>query len=68
MTYAIVFDFPEATLYAGRFKDAMGWAPTLKTAELFDTAEAANNMRLNGCGTLGAEWGKVVTVARGVPA
>lgn len=61
MSYAIRFDFPEGdTPYAGLHKGALGFAPTLATALLFDDADRARAL-IGGYGTLG-EWAKVVPV------
>ena len=49
--YAIRFDFPEGqTLYAGRHKGALGWAPTLDSALILDNRETARRYLLNGYG------------------
>lgn len=61
MTYAIRFDYPEGTVYAGLHKGAAGWAPTVATALLFDDADKARAMLTNAYGQ-SAEWGKVVPV------
>lgn len=61
-TYAIQFDYPEGTCWAGLHKGAAGWAPTLATALLFDDAEKARAMMLAGYGA-SADWAKVVPVA-----
>ncbi len=69
MTYAIRFDFPEANqpLFAGRLRDGgLGWAPTIRTAELFDNAEAALNTLNHGYGHT-ALYARVVTVTDGEP-
>lgn len=63
-TYAIQFDYPEGTVWAGMHKGALGWAPQLSTALLFDDAEKARAMMIAGYGA-SAEWAKVVPVAAG---
>ena len=60
-TYAIRFDYPEGSVYAGMHKGALGWAPTLATALLFDDAEKARRLLTAGYGR-SAEWAKVVPV------
>lgn len=60
-TYAIRFDYPEGTVYAGMFKGALGWAPTLATALIFDDAEKARSLMAAGYGG-SADWAKVVPV------
>jgi hypothetical protein len=60
-TYAIRFDYPEGTLYAGLYKGALGWAPQLATALLFEDADRAKATLDNGYGA-SAKWGKVVPV------
>ena len=60
--YAIKFDYPEGnTLYAGMFKDALGWAPTLATALFFPSREAAGRTLANGYGP-SAAFGTIVAV------
>ena len=68
MTYAIRFDYPEATqpVFAGMHKGALGWAPTLKTALMFDDAEDAQRTMENGYGS-SATYGRVVLVKAGYP-
>jgi hypothetical protein len=61
MTYAIQFDFPEGVRYAGLYQGALGWAPTLKSAEMYDDPEVALRVLKNGYGSI-AEWGKVIPV------
>lgn len=61
-TYAIQFDYPEGTVWAGMHKGALGWAPQLATALLFDDADRARATMLNGYGS-SAEWARVVKVA-----
>lgn len=60
MTYAIRFDFPEGSVYAGMYKGALGWAPTVATALMFDDADKARRL-IGGYGA-SAEWAKVVPV------
>lgn len=62
-TYAIAFDFPEGTVYAGDYKGAAGWAPTLASAWLFDSAEVALRTMKNAYGA-SADWARVVIVDR----
>lgn len=61
-TYAIQFDYPEGTCWAGLHKGACGWAPSLATALLFDDADKARSLMECGYGN-SAEWGRVVEVA-----
>lgn len=67
-TYAIRFDFPESDepLFAGRHQGALGWAPRLATALLFETAEAAKTLLENGYGDSG-RWARVIEVKAGEP-
>lgn len=67
MVYAIRFDFPEGTSYAGVYKDAAGWAPTLKTALLFDRADEALTFLKNAYGESG-KWARVIEIKDGEPA
>lgn len=62
-TYAIQFDFPEGTVYAGKHQGACGFAPTLATADLFTDAEKARHLLTYGYGQAVREWGRVVEVA-----
>ena len=62
MKYAVRFDYPDVTFYAGLAKGAFGWAPTLKTALLYDDAESAQRVLKNAYGPSANEWGKVVSV------
>lgn len=67
MSYAIRFEFPDKSLgfdtcYAGIHKGGAGFAPTLKTAELYDTADIAERMLKNAYGGYLARWGKVIQV------
>ncbi len=66
--FAIRFDFPEAAepLYAGTYKDALGFAPTLATALMFSTVDAAAQMLDNGYGHASV-YGRVVPVEAGYP-
>jgi hypothetical protein len=59
--YAIRFDFPEADepVYAGPYKGAAGFAPSLLTADLFARREQAEALLANGYG-LAREFGRVV--------
>ena len=63
MSYAIRFEFPEfpqGHAYAGEYKGGAGFAPTLKTAWTFDTAEAARRVLRNTYGGSLAKFGCVV--------
>lgn len=60
-TYAVRFDFPEGTVYAGLYQGACGFAPTLRTALLFPDADRALGTLTNGYGPARA-WGRVVPV------
>lgn len=66
MTYAIRFDFPDLgpPYYAGMHKGGLGWAPTLKTALLYDDIDVATRMLTNGYGNL-AVHGRVIVVRDG---
>lgn len=61
--YAIRFDFPDSNdvLYAGMHKGALGWAPTLATALLFQTREEAGRNLANGYGA-STQYGTIVEV------
>ncbi len=48
--YCIVFEFPEGTVFAGVASGALGFAPTLDTAELYESREAAVRTLRNGYG------------------
>lgn len=66
MSYAIRFDFPDdwpepGQLFAGMYKGAFGWAPTLATALLYDDEETAQRVLANGYGSA-AKYGSVVLV------
>lgn len=67
-TYAIRFDFPERDepLFAGEHKGALGWAPTLQTALLFDDADKAAAHLANGYGAAKI-YGRIVSVKAGYP-
>jgi hypothetical protein len=62
VTYAIRFDFPEGKAFAGMYKDAAGFAPTIATAELFNDADLARRWLENSYGDGTRPWGKVVIV------
>jgi hypothetical protein len=61
--YAIQFDFPDTDypLFAGLYQGSLGWAPTLTTAKLFDTAEDAARILINGY-TAVRTYGQVIEV------
>lgn len=59
MAYLIEFRYPERTLWAGKFKDGLGWAPTPDTALRFDSEEVAGRTLANGYGP-SAEYGFIV--------
>lgn len=61
-TFAIQFDFPEGTVYAGMYKGAAGFAPTLATARLFADADEARRFLDNCYGNATSPWGKVIGV------
>lgn len=67
MAYAIRFDYPEGVVYAGKFKDGLGWAPTLATALTFDTPEAAGRTLANGYGD-SVKYGMIVEVGEEISA
>jgi hypothetical protein len=69
MSYAIRFDYPEADkpVFAGMHKGALGWAPTLATANIYDDAEVAARVLENGYGDGTRPWGRVVQVKAGYP-
>jgi hypothetical protein len=67
--YAIRFDFPEAPgepVFAGWVEESggrsLGYAPTLKTAALWDEEEIAQRHLQNGYGPSMRECGTVVEV------
>ncbi len=59
--FAIRFDFLDQgdSFYAGMYKGGLGWAPTVKTAMFFDTAEDAARTLENGYGS-SAQYGSVI--------
>lgn len=59
-SYVIEFRYPEGVMYAGLKDGALGWAPTLKTALIFGSAEEAQRMLGNGYGRSGQDFGYVV--------
>lgn len=61
MTYAIEFNFPEGTAYAGMYKDALGWAPTIASALLYDDEESALRVMENGYGNM-RRYARIVAV------
>lgn len=61
-TYAIQFDYPEGTVWAGMHKGALGWAPQIATALLFDDADRARATMENGYGP-SRDWARVVEVS-----
>lgn len=68
MTYAIRFEFPDGgTFYAGMYKGAFGWAPTLKTALFYDTPDDAMRVLKNAYGTAAGNYGRVIRVKDGGP-
>jgi hypothetical protein len=65
MSYAIRFDYPETPnrpIYAGMHKGALGWAPTLATALLYDDAETATRVLANGYGRETQSFGTIIEV------
>jgi hypothetical protein len=47
MGYTILFDVPEdegGPLYVGLYKDSLGWARTLDTARIYESAEIAQRV------------------------
>lgn len=66
--YAVRFDFPEADgpCYAGVYQGAAGFAPTLLTADLYDTADIAARFLANAYGPA-REFGRVVDVTEDTP-
>jgi hypothetical protein len=65
VSYAIEFRFPEGVMYAGMYMDSFGWAPTLKTALLYDKEEDAQRVVNNAYGKAAAEYAFVVPVKAG---
>ena len=65
MSYTVCFDFPELTdpMFAGWARDVLGFAPSLRTAAMFETEEAAQRA-LDGYSANTREWGCVVEVDR----
>jgi hypothetical protein len=70
VTYAIRFDFPEADfpMFAGPYKGAAGFAPTLRSAWLYDDADVAARVLANSYGPNLSKFGRVFTVRERVPA
>jgi hypothetical protein len=66
MSYVIEFRYPEGVMYAGLHKGALGWAPTLKTALVFNTQDEAQQMVNNGYGKAAADYAFVVPLRAGV--
>lgn len=61
MSYLIRFDFPEGdTMYAGKYKDALGYARTPDTALRFETKEIAERTLVNGYGAIMSVHGTIV--------
>ncbi len=61
--YAIRFTGLTAEpIYAGMFKDALGFAPTLETALIYDDHMVAERVLLNGYGSGAAAFGDVIAV------
>lgn len=62
MSKFIQFDYPEGTVYAGKYKGGAGWAPTLATAWFFDSADDAEMFAQNAYGAASQEYAKVIEV------
>ena len=64
--YTIRFSFPEATepMFAGDHQGALGWAPTIDTALVWDSPDTAAQFLVNGYGA-SKRWGEIVRVADG---
>lgn len=62
MTWVVVFDYPEGRMYAGKYKDGLGWAPQLETAIMFDEEESAVATLANGYGDESRKFGRVVAL------
>jgi len=65
-TFTIRFDMPDTDTpcYAGDYKGALGFAPTLATARFWTDADVAQSFLVNGYGKVGA-WGRVIEVKAG---
>lgn len=63
MSYAIRFDFPELEqpLFAGKAEGAAGFAPSLRTADLYDDRDVAERVLQNAYGDEVRKLGRVVT-------
>ena len=62
MKYTIVFEYPEARVFAGKHKGAAGWSPTLDGAWLFDEKDGAERWLENGYGEESKKYGRVIEV------
>ena len=65
--YAICFDYDDGgdPWFAGRAANGtMGWAPSLATAELFDSEDAAERTLKNAYGPASQQCGTVVEVGQ----
>lgn len=66
MTYAIRFEFPEGgSVFAGDYQGAAGFAPTLRTAMLFEYEDAADRILTNAYGEQTRKYGRVILVRDG---
>lgn len=66
--WIIEFRFPEGDypVYAGRFKDGVGFAPTSKTAIKFDDQESARRFADNSYGPETASCAYVITYGQAI--
>lgn len=66
VTYAIRFEFPEGPpAFAGDYKGAAGFAPSLRTAILFEDEDAAHRILTNAYGEQTQKYGRVILVRDG---
>lgn len=64
-TFAIRFEFPEGdAVFAGDFKGAAGFAPSLRTAHLFTEEDQAQTFLTNAYGEA-KKYGRVIAVKDG---
>ena len=64
MGFTIQFDFGDGAppWYAGLFKGALGFAPTLESALIWSERETAERFLENGYGSAGTTHGRVIEV------
>lgn len=64
--YTIRFTFPDTDtpMFAGDHKGALGWAPTIDTALIWDSPDTAAQFLRDGYG-VSKRWGEVVAIVDG---